>query len=316
MVAEKGGRIRMAWLLAKQIMSLFLMMGSGFLLVKLKLLNSEDSRVLSVISIYLIMPCVIIHSFQIEYTDDIKNGFLFAIAAAVIIHILLFLLCGILNKFLPLERVEKASLIYSNAGNLVIPLVTAVLGEEWVIYSSAFICVQTIMLWTHGQSLMQGKNQWNWKKLITNINLISVMIGIGFFFAKIQLPEIIGNMMTALSAVIGPISMILLGMLLTKVHFKDVLASKKIYIVVVFKMLLFPGIILLFLKCSGLTGLISDGQTILLISFLAVITPSATTVTQMAQLYDCNAAYASAVNAVTTVVCIATMPFMVMLYML
>ena len=37
---------------------------------------------------------------------------------------------------------EQASLIYTNAGNLIIPLVTAVLGPEWVIYSSMFQLVQ------------------------------------------------------------------------------------------------------------------------------------------------------------------------------
>ncbi len=54
---------------------------------------------------------------------------------------------------------------------------------------------------------------------------------------------------------------------------------------------------------------------ILLISFLATITPSATTVTQMAVLYDNNGTYASAINALTTVVCIVTMPVMILLYL-
>ena len=50
--------------------------------------------------------------------------------------------------------------------------------------------------------------------------------------------------------------------------------------------------------------------------FLAVITPSATTITQMAQLYDNHAPYASAINVLTTLVCILTMPLMVALYTL
>ena len=57
-------------------------------------------------------------------------------------------------------------------------------------------------------------------------------------------------------------------------------------------------------------------QTILLISLLAVITPSATTITQMAQLYHQNAAYASSINVLTTLICIITMPLMVMFYMM
>ena len=49
-------------------------------------------------------------------------------------------------------------------------------------------------------------------------------------------------------------------------------------------------------------------------SLLAAITPSAATVTQMAQLYDREADYASAIYVVTTLLCIVTMPVLVGLY--
>ena len=70
----------------------------------------------------------------------------------------------IIGKPLKLSVVEKESIIYSNSGNLVIPLVTVVLGEKWVIYASAFLSVQMILMWTHGQSLMEAKAGINWKK--------------------------------------------------------------------------------------------------------------------------------------------------------
>ena len=149
-------------LLTEQLTVLFLMMGCGFVLVKTKIVKSRDSKTLSLISVYLIMPCVIINAFQIDYSKEIQDGFLLALFAAVVIHLLLFLICGILGKFLNLTSVEKASLIYSNAGNLIIPLVTSVLGSKWVIYSSGFMCVQTLLLWTHAQSIMQGKTEFNW----------------------------------------------------------------------------------------------------------------------------------------------------------
>lgn len=58
--------------------------------------------------------------------------------------------CGIVrsqdSKVLKLDGVEETSLIYSNAGNLIIPIVTAILGKEWVIYTSAFLSVQLFLL--------------------------------------------------------------------------------------------------------------------------------------------------------------------------
>ena len=210
----------------------------------------------------------------------------------------------------------KASLIYSNAGNLIIPLVTAVLGEEWVIYASAFLCVQTIVLWTHGQSLMKESRGINWKKILSNINLIAIAVGILLFFTQLPLPSVLTDTIDTLSSTIGSISMLVLGMLLAEVHWKEVFTGKRIYLIVFLKMVVFPGAVLLFLRFLSHGVPMVHAQTILLISLLAVITPSATTITQMAQLYDNHAPYASAINVLTTLVCIVTMPLMVALYTL
>jgi len=56
------------------------------------------------------------------------------------------------------------------------------------------------------------------------------------------------------------------------------------------------------------------GKIILLISFLVIITSSASIVTKMAQVYGKNAEYASIINVATTIVCIVIMPIMVWLY--
>ena len=51
-------------------------------------------------------------------------------------------------------------------------------------------------------------------------------------------------------------------------------------------------------------------------SSLAACAPSAATITQMAQVYGRDAEYSSAIYAVTTLLCIITMPLMVTLYQL
>ena len=304
-----------ALLLMQQIAVLFLIMGLGFLIVKLGIVKTEDSRVLSMVTIYLVLPCVTIHAFQIEYSTKIRNGFLLAVAVAILIHVVLFVVCGILRKLLKMDEVETASLIYSNAGNLILPLVTSILGEEWVIYASAFLSVQMILMWTHGQSLMEAKAGINWKKILCNINLIAIILGIVLFFTQIRLPVIFGNTMSQISATLGPVCMIMLGMTMTEVKWKDIFSHSRIYLITILKMVVTPLIVLLLLKYLPLASLVKDGKTILLISLMAVITPSATTIVQLAQLYDREPVYASTINVMTTLVSIVTMPLMVMFYL-
>ena len=62
-------------------------------------------------------------------------------------------------------------------------------------------------------------------------------------------------------------------------------------------------------------GLLHAG-IIVVVNLLATCTPSASTITQMAQIYGKDADYASAINVVTTLLCIFTMPLMVALYQL
>lgn len=301
--------------LLQQIVVFFLMMACGFLVVKRGLIDAKSSRTLSVICIYIIMPCVMINAFQIEYSKSIRDGFLLAVAAAVLIHIFLLVFVRIIGKPLKLSVVEKASIIYSNSGNLVIPMVMVVLGEKWVIYASAFLSVQMILMWTHGESLMEAKAGVNWKKILCNINLIAIIIGIILFFARIRLPVVIGNTMSQISATLGPVCMIMLGMTMTEVNWKEIFSHSRIYLITALKMIVTPLFVLLLLKYSPLASMVKDGQTILLISLMAVITPSATTVVQLAQLYGEEPVYASTINVMTTIVSIVTMPLMVMLYL-
>ncbi len=78
-------------------------------------------------------------------------------------------------------------------------------------------------------------------------------------------------------------------------------------------MVVVPLIALLLIKLSHLAGISQDAPKIMLIVFLAVITP-ASTVTQMCQVYGNDSKYASAINVITTLSAIVTMPVMVFLF--
>lgn len=301
-------------ILMKQIAKFFLIMAMGFVLVKTRLMKVEESKSLSMVVIYLIMPCVIVNAFQVEYTESIRNGLILALVAAVLIHIVLMILAKVLENMFHLDAVEKASIMYSNAGNLIIPIVTSVLGKEWVIYSSAFLSVQIILLWTHGRVVLSEERKIDFKKILLNINIITIFFGILLFVTRIQLPDIITETMESISGMIGPTSMVVMGMMIGNMSFKQIFAYKRIYLIIFLKMIVCPSIILILLKYGGMANLLPNAKKILLISLLATITPSASTVTQMVQIYEKNAEYASIINVVTTIVCIVTMPILVWLY--
>lgn len=301
-------------LLTKQIAELFLIMFFGFVLVKSKLLKAEDSKVLSSIALYLIIPCVIINAFQITYTDDIRDGLVLAFAAALVIHVLLIGGTWVLGKIFHLNGVEKASVIYSNAGNLIFPIVTAVLGEEWVVYASGYIVVQLIFIWSHGKMVICEEKKTDIRKILLNINMIAVFLGMALFAFQLKLPAVAAETIGTMGLMIGPVCMLVAGMLIAGMDIKKVFSFKRIYLVTFLRMLFFPLIVLALFQFSGIAAWAANGDTILLISLLASIAPTAATVTQMAQMYGRDAEYASAIYFITTILCIVTMPVIVGIY--
>ena len=149
-----------------------------------------------------------------------------------------------------------------------------------------------------------------------NADLIAIAVGVVLLLSGIRLPPMIQNVCGQLGGTIGPVSMIMIGMLLADVKWGELLKDRRNWIVMALKMIITPAIVLLLLRLSGVAALSANGKTIVYISFMAVITPCATTVTQLAQMYRNRPAYASALNAMTTVISIVSMPLMTGLYYL
>lgn len=301
-------------LLMQQIVQLFLMIFMGYLIVKTGLVRDDDSKVLSKIILYLIVPCVIINAFQVDYTTDTVKGLLIAFAASVMTQVILLVVISTAGKLLHLNEVEVASVYYSNSGNLIVPIVTFILGQEWVLYGCVFMSVQLVFLWTHCKKIISREASYDWKKIILNINMISIFIGVILFFTGIRLPEIIGNTLASVGTMIGPASMIVTGMLFAGMNLKQIFANKRVYFITFLRLIAVPLIALVLIKLSNLASFSTDGNKIMLIVFLAIITPSASTVTQMCQVYGNDSRYASAINVMTTLLSIITMPVMVMLF--
>lgn len=301
-------------LLMNQIIQLFIMIFMGFIIVKAKLLKAEDSKILSVIVLYLIIPCVIINAFQVDYTPQTVKGLLIALAGSVMTQVILLIVVSILGRVFHLNEVEVASIYYSNSGNLIVPIVMFILGKEWVLYGCVFMSVQLVFIWTHCKKIISRESTYDWRKIVLNINMISIAIGIVLFLTRIHLPAIINNTLSAIGSMIGPASMIVTGMLFAGMDFKQIFANKRVYFVSFFRLIIVPVIALFLIKCSQLSKFSSNGNKLMMIVFLAIITPSASTVTQMCQVYGNDSQYASAINVVTTLLAIVTMPLMVMLF--
>lgn len=308
--------MELSLLLLEKIVSMAIMMLMGFAVVKSGKVDGSQSAVLSAITLYVICPCMILSAFQLEYTTDRLFGLLIALIAAIGLHIVYILVTKLLGDKMKLDGVERASLIYSNGGNLIVPLVSSILGSEYVFYCCAFIAFQTILVWVHLPRLLNPDSKMNLKKIVTNPNMIAIAAGLLFFFLRVTFPPLIADTIGAVSDTIGPVAMLMIGMLMAQVDIRKTFGQARFWLVCFGRLIAYPLLIILLIWASRVTALVPGAKEVLVVTVLATSAPIAVSVTQMADLYGGDSRKASAMNVMSVIFCIITMPLMMMVYQL
>ena len=298
--------------LAKKIAELFLILFAAAALVKTGILKAENSKILSRLSLYFITPCVIFNSFQKELTAGIGQGLLIAVALAVGFELIFFLVAAVLRRIWKATEVERASVVFSNVGNLVIPLVSFVLGPEWIIYTSAYILVFNLLFWTVGIRMFDRESAPGIRKILLNPNLLATWAGLITLFFRLKLPEPVALAFSDVAAMIGPLTMMITGMMIGGMTFLGMFSNHRVFGVIFFRMILASGLAVL--AAVLVVRFLPVDRNVVMIILLGAIAPSASNINQVAILYNRDAGYASAINVLTTLSCIVTIPLWIMLF--
>ena len=163
--------------LMSKLVSMMIIAAVGLLTIRIGLLDERDRRQLAKLSLYVLQPCLIVMSFQIELTPERLKGFGLAVVFAALVHLGFIIAAEILERIGLIDAVEELTIIYTNCGNLILPIVSMTLGPEMTFYASAFPISFNVLFWTHGVSRMSGGG-FDWRKLVFNSNIIALLTGL------------------------------------------------------------------------------------------------------------------------------------------
>lgn len=309
--------MEMALVLFNRLLSLFVIIALGFIAIRSGLIKASEIRSISMLSLYIVGPFAIANAFEVNCTPEILGGMLLAVLFAALTHAVFIVLMKLLKKPLRLSDIERASVIYSNAGILTIPLVNSMLGAEWVIYTCAYNLVQICLQWTHLRMMISGEKHIELRKIFLNPNMIAIYVGVIIFFTGFRFPGPVDSAIDMIAAMIGPVGMLITGMMIATMPMKRLVSFRRAWLVVFMRLLAMPFIMVLIAK-TGLSTYAADGETVLMISLLAVAGPCGSTVMQMSQIYNdhTTAEYASAINVISMLCCAVTMPLIIAFYYL
>ena len=301
--------------LLTQIITMLFYAVLGFLLSKAHLIRGVQSEGLSVICIYLAIPCAILTAFQQDYSPALLQSLLHAVLIILALHaVLLALYFFVLRKGLKLTPTEGVCMIYPNCGNMIIPLVTAMLGTDYVVFICPFIAIQMIFIWIHGVSALTGRKSANVKVVLTNPCTIASIAGLGMFLLNWKMPPFLYSICSTLGSFTAPLAMIVAGVLLGDLDWKQLKAFRRLPLMVVLRLIAIPLTMLcvIHLMQTATTGIVDPH--IYMICFMSLTTPTAATMVQLAQLFTDDAHYVSCISSIAMIFSLITIPIMMSLY--
>ena len=318
----------MALVVLKQAFTMLILILAGAGCFKLKILSRQTVSEMSSLVLKVVNPVVILMAYQRENKPELVHNlgwtFLLTLISYALAYAVAYL--GIRNKKDEMAPqtddsrpvgswrcgdavIERFSSIYSNCGFMGIPLVMAMFGYEGVFYLTAFLTGFNALVWSHGVMTMSGERSLkSLVKVLTSPAIIAIVAGMVLFFLHITIPELLADTLEMVGNLNTPLAMLVAGATIAQTNLLGVLKKPRVFYVALLKLLVIP------LLCIAVFHFLPVDQTVKMTVTAAAAAPSAAICTMMALTYKRNAAYASEIFGVTTLLSVATMPLMMMVY--
>ena len=291
-----------------QVVMLFLLMFCGFASSRARLISDEGIAGMNKLVMYFALPCLTVAKLQ----QDVDPALVHDLTAVFFLGGATMLLFGLIGRFLifkgetPRRRAVFTSMcIFSNAGYMGYPVLTAAYGAENLIYCVMYVAIFNVLGWSVGVMLFD-RDALDLRKLLKVPSLIAALLGLILFALEIRLPSVLLDAMNTMGNVTTPLAMFIIGTRLTQLHLSD-LKDVKLLLTCGLRLLVFPVAAYLLLTLLGFSGLVRSVVT------LCTAMPCAAQIVIQAENYHGDSVLASRGVAVCTLLSIATIPIILLL---
>ncbi len=311
-------------ILIEQTLSLFIVITVGIICCKAGLIDDATNKKLTNILLTVMQPVLIFNSFQMEFDSGLLKGLLISLLLAFTTHIIAITISYIFirrkrrkvvvtggtrtvtYKINHDAEVERLTSSYSNMGLLGMPLIHGIFGNVGVFYVTAYVMTFNIFMYTHGVIMISGNKKIRLGDVAARLKspaLIAIFLGLIFFILQIKLPNVINRSLDYIGSIYTPFGMLIAGATIAKSNIMEVLTKNlRIYYIVFLRLLLIPIVIMLIYVWLPID------ETIKTIAIILSSTPTTTIGTLLTIRYDKNSVLAAEIFAITTLLCVLTIP--------
>ena len=302
--------------LLEQLIQLFMIMGAGYVLFKLKYIDVPFTQKLTRLLLDVTLPLMILASVMKDdgEKDYGKVGavFIFSFALYVFMTVLSIVTVKLLHFPSKQQGIYMFMCMFSNTGFMGYPVINALFGSEAMIYAAVVNVFFNIFVFTVGIVMINydgGKQKGSssvtslidLKHLLTPGTLCS-LAAVLLYFLPVHYPTVLTGFCSTIGGLTSGLAMLVIGATLAKIPVKSIFNDWHVYLFTVVRQVAFSFILWPILKLA-----VSD-DLIRAVMFILMIMPVGNTAVLLAGRYEKDEELAAKTVFVTTFVSIITIP--------
>jgi len=297
-----------------QVSVLFFLMVIGWVARKVNALDDVAIGRFSAFVVNIALPALIIVSLQRNFSPELLKdaGIVLGLSLGTyaVSFVLAFFYPSLIGAKGRERGVHRYALIFSNVGFMGYPVVEAVLGKEALFHLAVYNVPFNLLAFSIGAWIIAREGtkkislSWN---MMSNPSVIATALGFALFLLSFRLPAPLFRTLEMTGNITSPLSMIVIGALLARMDPRSILGRWRTYVTTFIRLILLPVVFCVALYAIGMRGLL------LSLPVLIAAMPVAANTTLLANLYDGDVENSGAMVFISTVACIITIPFAVLL---
>ena len=298
-----------------QMVILFLAMGVGYACKKANIIDEVLDKKLSSLVLNATLPCLILSS--VLACDSLPEPIIMleviglSLLSFVILIAVAFLVTFVLRIPDGGRGIFRFIMIFGNTGFIGYPVITAILGSQYVIYAVVYNLPFNFIVFTLGAWLIASDNPTGVKvrvspKTFVNPCNIASVCAMALAFLGVHSVPVIGDSLTTIGNFTTPATLLIVGSSLANLPVKRLFGGPRLFVASITRLVVTPLIIFAVMRTF------LSGWLLTMLVILAAM-PVATNGTMLCYQYNGDAKTMAQGTFITTVFSLVTIPMLVIL---
>lgn len=235
-----------------QMLALLLIIGAGYFAAKKGMYDAHTNNRMSEMIVNIFNPLLVLASAANSVGQISMKAMKLAGLVAVGMFAA-FILAGMalspfLEKDLQQRKIFQLMFVFSNVGFIGIPVISSIFGTQYVVYVSEFMLVYTLVFYTYGIALMEGRFSVASLRAAINPGTVCGLLALAVIIFEVRLPDFLNTAVSYLGNVTSPMALMAVGFALADSDLKKIFGQPRLYVFSVLKLLALPVALLPLLR--------------------------------------------------------------------